>query len=115
MVTELNDPEGASSTPQRYVVTVAFDLLPAARDRFLQLVKANAAASVALEPDCLRFDVMTPVADGGPDVFLYEIYETRQAFERHQTMPHFLRFDAETRDLVTRKTVRAFDVFEHAK
>ncbi len=101
--------------PQRYVITVAFDVPPGARDHFLQLVKANASASVALEPGCLRFDVLTPTGAGGPDVFLYEIYESKQAFEQHQTMTHFRRFDEETRDLITGKTVHAFDGYENAK
>ena len=47
----------------------------------LPLVCANAAASLKGEPECLRFDVLTPLA-GGDEVLLYEVYRDRAAFER---------------------------------
>jgi (4S)-4-hydroxy-5-phosphonooxypentane-2,3-dione isomerase len=97
-----------------YAITVAFDLMPGTRRRFLSLVKENAASSVKLERGCLRFDVLTPLKSG-PDVLLYEIYTDRAAFDAHLNSDHFLRFDAATRDLVSAKVVTEFEVTENAK
>ncbi|MDQ3558780.1 MAG: antibiotic biosynthesis monooxygenase, partial [Pseudomonadota bacterium] len=43
-----------------FAITVDFELAEGAREEFLKLVKANAAASVRDEPGCSRFDVLTP-------------------------------------------------------
>lgn len=99
-----------------FAITVAFELKENAFDEFYRLVTENAAASVNLEPDCIRFDVLTPVQAGmGPDVLLYEIYRSRAAFELHLASEHFLNFDRRTRDLVRSKTVFAFNALENAK
>jgi len=100
-----------------YVISVEFELEPGARERFLDLVKENAAASVRDERGCLRFDVLTPRSEGqsGADVLLYEIYTDRAAFDAHRTAPHFLAFDAATRRLVRRKKVTEFDIAENRK
>ncbi|MBA3520809.1 MAG: antibiotic biosynthesis monooxygenase [Rhizobiales bacterium] len=97
-----------------FAITVDFELAEGAREEFLKLVKANAAASVRDEPGCSRFDVLTPrgVGGGGDRVFLYEIYDDRTAFEAHLRTPHFADFDSATRPLVRRKTVVEFDVSE---
>ena len=42
-------------------ITVALDLVEGGLPEFLQLVRENAALSVAREPGCLRFDVLTPL------------------------------------------------------
>lgn len=55
-----------------YVIWVDFEVPDAEREIFLSLVKANAALSVQLEPDCQRFDVLEPV-DGTSSIALYEI------------------------------------------
>lgn len=91
-----------------YLITVAFDLDPAERDRFVALVTSNAQASLRHEPGCLRFDVLLPVGTADCDVLLYEIYRDRAAFDAHLASDHFLSFDAATRKAVRRKTVREF-------
>lgn len=99
-----------------FAITVAFELERGAFPAFLELVTENARQSVEAEPDCLRFDVLTPVdAGSGEQVLLYEIYRDEAAFDAHLASPHFRRFDERTRDLVRRKTVRSFSVAEHAK
>jgi quinol monooxygenase YgiN len=91
-----------------YAITVAFELKPGERDRFLELVRANAAASLRDEPGCLRFDVLIPLAQGRAEVFLYEVYANRVAFDAHLASPHFLQFDTATRDMVAAKTIAEF-------
>jgi quinol monooxygenase YgiN len=98
-----------------YGVTVEFTLRPGTLDAFLRLVQANAAASVADEPGCLRFDVLLPEDGNGPDVFLYEIYADRAAFDHHVTTAHFLAFDDATAPMVEHKAAEFFSVRENAK
>ncbi len=95
---------------------MAFELLEGAFPEFHRLITENAALSVKLEPDCLRFDVLTPADAGGPtQVFLYEIYRDRAAFDLHLASDHFRQFDQRSRDLVIRKTVVAYAVQENVK
>jgi autoinducer 2-degrading protein len=99
-----------------FAITVAFELLEGAFPEFYRLVAENAALSVELEPDCLRFDVLTPAGACGPrQVFLYEIYKDRAAFDLHLASDHFRQFDQRSRDLVISKTVLAYTVEENAK
>jgi quinol monooxygenase YgiN len=98
-----------------FAITVAFELVEGAFDEFHRLASANAAMSVAIEPQCLRFDVLTPLDDAAPSILLYEIYADRTAFDRHLAADHYLDFDAKTRHLVTKKTVMTFTVSENAK
>ncbi len=90
-----------------YIVTVLFELNPGASERFLPLMIENANTSRDQEPGCQLFDVCVDpqVANS---VFLYEAYADREAFDRHLTMPHFKRFDAETATMIASKSVRIF-------
>lgn len=90
-----------------YAVTVTFTLVPGGAEAFMPLMLANARTTLTDEPGCLRFDVCTDPAM--PDeVFLYEIYYDRAAFDRHLDTAHFRRFDAEVATLVAAKDVRTF-------
>lgn len=96
-----------------HVVTVAFRTHPGRGADFLPLMRENARASVADEPGCLRFDVCLPVGgEGGGDgseVFLYELYADRAAFDAHLASPHYRAFDAATRDMVAEKRVAHYE------
>ncbi|MEI9412443.1 putative quinol monooxygenase [Mesorhizobium salmacidum] len=99
-----------------FAITVAFELLEGAFPEFHRLVAENAALSVKLEPDCLRFDVLTPTHEAdSTHVFLYEIYKDRAAFDLHLASEHFRQFDQRSRELVISKTVLAYTVQENAK
>jgi quinol monooxygenase YgiN len=99
-----------------FAITVAFELVDGGFPEFHRLVAENAALSVKLEPDCLRFDVLTPADAAQPThVFLYEIYRDRAAFDLHLASDHFRQFDRRSRDLVVSKTVAAYAVEENAK
>jgi len=78
-----------------YVITVEFAIKPENRDRFLALVRENAAQSVGTEAGCRRFDVCVP-EDGSSRVFLYEIYDDDAAFKAHMQTTHFKAFAAAT-------------------
>lgn len=96
-----------------FAIIVTFRIADAAFATFLELVRDNAAASLADEPGCQRFDVLTDpkVPDA---VVLYEIYDDEAAFQQHMTMPHFKVFDAAVAPMVTEKTVRALTLLEPA-
>ena len=89
-----------------YVVTVEFVARPAFADAFLREMVANAAASREREPGGRQFDVCASAEDG--DVFLYEVYDDRAAFDAHLASPHFKAFNAATVDWIERKTVRTY-------
>jgi quinol monooxygenase YgiN len=93
---------------------VDFLLLADGRDRFLELVRDNAAQSVRDEPFCRRFDVIEP-SDRPDAVLLYEIYADRAAFDAHLASDHYKRFDAATRELIVRKTVTFGHLTENTK
>jgi quinol monooxygenase YgiN len=112
---EVAEPRQPGPRPVPFAITVAFELAEGTFDEFHRLVSANAAMSVATEPQCLRFDVLTPLQGGGSSVLLYEIYADRAAFDRHLKAEHYLSFDAATRHMVRRKEVMTFAVAENAK
>ena len=70
---------------------VAIECPPEARERFLEAIRAQAAASLEREPGCLRFDVCESV--NHPERFLlYELYEDDAAWEAHPQTEHFARW-----------------------
>lgn len=92
-----------------FVVWVDFRLKPGARERFRELVDANAAASVRSEAGCRRFDVTE--ARGEPDrVLLYEIYDSQASFEDHCRTAHFDEFNTQSAPLVDTKLVTVCDL-----
>jgi quinol monooxygenase YgiN len=87
-----------------YIILVDFAILSGSVDLFVELVTANARSSLKDEPGCRRFDVLRTIAN--PDrILLYEIYDDRDAFERHTTTPHFRQFDAAVERMVVSKSV----------
>lgn len=87
-----------------YAILVEFDLKPDSRPAFMPLMLDNASRSLADEPGCMVFDVLSR-ADDGDRVVLYEIYRDRVAFDDHLRSPHFLSFDSGVRDYVAAKRV----------
>lgn len=72
-----------------YCLILKTQLAPGSFDKFMEAMRANAAASVRDEPACLVFDVIQDLAD--PDlVYLYELYRDEAAFAYHKTTAHYL-------------------------
>lgn len=90
-----------------FCVTVMFTLLPGAEMRFLSLVRQNAAQSLKDEPGCQRFDVCHE-PDRPKQVFLYELYDSAEAFDAHLQTPHFKAFDTACNGLVADKQVATY-------
>lgn len=91
-----------------YGVVVTFEVQRESWDTFHKRVARQAAESLAQEPGCSVFDVWTG-ADRPDEVYLYEVYDDRAAFDAHLASPHFLAFDAEVAPMVRSKTVAVYD------
>jgi (4S)-4-hydroxy-5-phosphonooxypentane-2,3-dione isomerase len=91
-----------------YVITVLFSIKPAHYAEFLKAVISNAKTSLMDEQGCWQFDVCTSSTHPG-DVFLYEVYEAKDAFDVHLASEHFLAFNTLTSTWVAAKVVNAFD------
>lgn len=74
---------------------------------FLPLMNDNARTSLKDEPGCHQFDVCTD-PERPNEVFLYELYADRAAFEAHLASAHFADFDSKTSMLIADKDVRTF-------
>lgn len=90
-----------------YAVCVSFRLQPGEVRRFMLQIKDNAATSLETEDGCRRFDVCSDQAR--PDeVFLFEIYDSPEAFALHKASDHYARFDASVAGMVAKKTVKTY-------
>jgi quinol monooxygenase YgiN len=94
-------------------VIVGFTVKPEHRATFMSLLRENAEASLAAEPGCLRFDIVAREARP-EELWLYEIYTDRAAFDAHLHTAHFLSFDAATGDMIEAKTVIVGELLEPA-
>jgi (4S)-4-hydroxy-5-phosphonooxypentane-2,3-dione isomerase len=92
-----------------YVVTVQFTLTAEqVGSFFLPLMLENARASRATERGCRQFDVCCDPAR--PElIFLYEVYDSRKAFEEHLASVHFQSFNQATSAMITSKQVCVYD------
>lgn len=89
-----------------YVITVLFTVHSAHRADFLAEMVNNARLSLEREPGCRQFDVCT-VIKSADDIFLYEIYDSRAAFDAHLASEHFQQFNLKTQPWVKTKVVSA--------
>ncbi len=91
-----------------YAVTVTFTIKPGQMEAFLHSMRANAAASLANEEGCHQFDICCDPSV--PDqVFLYELYSDRAAFDAHCKTAHFEAFNAVSENMVASKSVQCFE------
>ena len=87
-----------------FVLLVEFQVHPEQIDRFHELIRINASASVTTEPGCLQFDVVRVIEDPCR-VVLYEVYRDEDAFKAHMTMAHTKTFLEAAKSLVSKQTV----------
>lgn len=90
-----------------FAVTVHFEIHTARLEAFLPLMLQNARTSLQDEPGCLHFD--TCHTCGTAQVFLYEVYTSRAAFDLHLASNHFKAFDAAVADMIKAKNVQTFE------
>ena len=90
-----------------YAVCVMFRIQPGEVRQFMPLIKDNAMKSLELEGGCRRFDICTD-QDRPDEVFLYELYDSPDAFALHKATDHYAVFDGSVADMVAEKTVRTY-------
>ena len=90
-----------------YVVTVAVQVKADRLDDFLREMSHNAKRSLELEVGCRYFDVCTSPKDGRK-IFLYELYDDREAFDHHLASEHFLSFNQLTADWIESRDVQEY-------
>lgn len=91
-----------------YAVTVLFRIKPDVMAEFMPLMQANARTSLSQEPGCQQFDICTDT-ERAAEVFLYELYTNRAAFDAHLQSAHFKAFDAAVSEMIADKTIHTFD------
>ncbi len=91
-----------------YVVTVLFTLKSEHTQEFLRAVSHNATTSLADERGCRQFDVCVPHSPPN-EVFLYELYDSKAAFDTHLATKHFQVFNAQSEPWVVSKVARMMD------
>ncbi len=91
-----------------FAVVVTFQITPEAWSDFLPLMRENASLSIHGEAGCHRFDVCTS-EDRTGEVFLYELYSDRAAFDAHLNSSHFKNFSEKTGPMIAHKDVRTFE------
>ncbi len=74
-----------------FALVVQIESPPESRDRFIEAISEQAAASLEREPGCLRFDVCA-VADDENRFILYEVYADAASYEAHGQTEHFARW-----------------------
>ncbi|MEP4032395.1 putative quinol monooxygenase [Roseibium polysiphoniae] len=91
-----------------FAVTVTFKIKGGEMPNFLPLMENNARLSLERERGCHRFDVCTdPCRED--EVFLYEVYSDRAAFDLHLASDHFLSFDKEVSEMILNKSLATFE------
>ena len=89
-------------------VHVIFKIKSNCMAEFLPLMKQQAKNSLEKEPGCQRFDVCMRKEEPNI-VYLYEVYESKEEFDKHINTEHYKRYTSDTVDLVAEKNVTIYD------
>jgi quinol monooxygenase YgiN len=106
---------GNAMTPpgSAYINAVDLDLVPSERDKFLEAIAEDAAATIR-EPGCLQFDVLVLATDPN-HLFLYEVYESEAAFRAHRESAYFKKYAETTANMVAKRVTRAMTTISSAQ
>jgi autoinducer 2-degrading protein len=88
----------------RFVLVVEFQVKPESLAKFNELIAVNAKASVASEPGCRQFDVLSAVEDPSPGGH-NKVYDSEGAFKTHLEQAHTKTFLGQVKELVTKQSV----------
>ena len=96
-----------------FILTVHFHIVPEMADAFAAAVIRQARNSKTHEVDCLQFDVARSENDPA-HFFLYEVYSSAEAFERHKQTAYFADYQRTVAPMVEKKEVGRFGRIEPA-
>ena len=91
-----------------FVLIVEFEIAAKDYERFHPLIARNAALSVAREPGCSQFDVLSSPEDRSR-IVLYEVYDDEAAFKAHMAMPHVQEFFAAAKPMIVQQSARRLE------
>lgn len=89
-------------------LVVQFQVKPQRMAEFLAIIRPHAAGTLADEPGCERFDVLT-AADGAPTVILVEVYTDQAAYDLHRASERLQRTRAAYQDMIEGRTLTLCD------
>lgn len=89
-------------------VIVDFVVKPDHVDEFRKRMDRQAKDSLEREKGCRRFDVCTDPEDR-TKIFLYELYDDREAVKVHMETPHFKDFFGTVEPWLADKSIRVWD------
>ncbi len=92
-----------------YAVSVVFTIKQEHVDSFRTLIKEHAARTFEREVGCRRFDIGFD-SNNLSRVFLYELYEDREAFELHSKADYLEDFFAKASDWIESKEASRWDI-----
>ncbi len=92
-----------------FAVSVLFSIKSDKIESFREVILRHAARTMENEPGCLRFDVGYD-PESPADVFLYELYEDREAFAVHSQAPYLADFFDTAGDWIESKQARRWDL-----
>ena len=91
-----------------YVVIVRFEIFKEKFDDFIIMIEENAKKSIE-ENGCLQFDISVDKHN----VFLYEIYKSKEAFDLHLNAYHYKEFQDKTTEYIKNKIVETYDLYSY--
>ena len=94
-----------------FVIIVDFLIKENEVENFKPLMLENARASLMDEPGCRQFDVCFDSEDFRK-CFLYEVYDSKAAFDEHLLTVHFKTFDEAVGSMLENKQVRALNLIQ---
>jgi len=98
--------EAAAQSGPYIVNAINLDIVPEQFDKFMEAAKENAAASTK-DPGCREFNIV--VAQNDPHhVMFFEVYENAAALDFHRATDHFKKYQAATKDMVSKRDARQF-------
>ena len=90
-----------------FAVVVFFQVKVEFVNEFNTLILNNAKTSLEQESGCHQFDVCFDDDKPG-EVFLYELYDDKAAFDVHLASEHFLAFAEASAQMVVSKTLHLY-------
>jgi len=98
--------DAAAQSGPYIVNAINLDIAPDQFDKFMEAATENAAASTK-DPGCREFNIV--VAQNDPHhIMFFEVYDNAAALDVHRATDHFKKFQATTKDMVTKRDVRQF-------
>lgn len=82
----------------KLAIVATIKTVPGERDEYLKHLKAHAERCRATEPGTLQFDILVP-HDQPDALMIYEVYESREAFQAHWNGPSLQQVRKDTEQL----------------